>query len=138
MTVPIQAPILKRVLDHLPVDAVFRALADPTRKALVERLSRGPAPVSALAQPFAMSLTAIGQHLTVLEEAGLVESQKIGRVRTCALKPNAFDVLEQWLTAHRLIAERRLDRLAALLDETYPPENLSSNNETDSRKDEKQ
>lgn len=119
------------MLDYRRIDAVFRALADPTRKALVERLSQGPAPVSALAAPFAMSLTAIGQHIAVLEEAGLVESQKIGRVRTCQLKPNAFDVLEQWLTAHRLLAERRLDRLAALLDETYPPEN-----ETGSRKDE--
>lgn len=70
-----------------------------------------------------MSLTAIGQHITVLEDAGLVQSQKIGRVRTCSLKPGAFDVLEQWINAHRLLAERRLDRLGALLDETYPPAN---------------
>ncbi len=114
------------MLDHQPIDAIFRALADPTRKALVERLSQGPAPVSALAEPFAMSLTAIGQHLAVLEEAGLVQSQKIGRVRTCSLKPNAFAALDSWIDAHRLIAERRLDRLSALLDETYPPEKTKS------------
>ncbi len=114
--------ILKSVLDHRSVDSVFRALADPTRKAIVERLSRGPAAVSALAEPFDMSLTAIGQHIAVLEEAGLVQSQKIGRVRTCSLKPDAFAVLEQWINAHRLLVERRLDRLGALLDETYPPD----------------
>lgn len=110
------------MLDHQPIDAIFRALADPTRKALVERLAEGPAAVSALAEPFDMSLTAIGQHLAVLEEAGLVQSQKIGRVRTCSLKPDAFAALVSWIDAHRLLAERRLDRLGALLDETYPPE----------------
>lgn len=89
---------------------------------LVERLALGPAAVSTLAEPFDVSLTAIGQHIAVLEEAGLVQSQKIGRVRTCSLNPEAFAALEQWISTHRLLAERRLDRLGALLDETYPPE----------------
>jgi DNA-binding transcriptional ArsR family regulator len=101
---------------------IFRALADPTRKALVEQLSRAPAAVSALAEPFQMSLTAIGQHIAVLEEAGLVQTEKIGRVRTCSLKPDTFAPLEQWINAHRLLAERRLDRLGALLDETDQPD----------------
>lgn len=110
------------MLDYSPVAAIFRALADPTRMALVERLSQGSAAVSTLAEPFDVSLTAIGQHITVLEEAGIVRSQKIGRVRTCSLQPGAFDALEKWISTHRLLAERRLDRLGALLDETYPPE----------------
>ncbi len=114
--------ILKSVLDYQPVATIFRALADPTRQALVERLSRGPAAVSALAEPFAMSLTAIGQHIVVLEEAGLVQTQKIGRVRTCSLKPGGFDALEQWVSTHRLLVERQLDRLGAVLDATYSPE----------------
>ncbi|HMO54170.1 MAG TPA: metalloregulator ArsR/SmtB family transcription factor [Tepidiformaceae bacterium] len=118
MTIITGEQILKSVLDYSPVAAVFRALADPTRMALVERLSRGAAAVSTLAEPFDVSLTAIGQHIAVLEEAGLVQTEKIGRVRTCSLRPDAF---EQWINAHRLLAERRLDRLEALLDETDRP-----------------
>ena len=118
MTIITGEQILKSVLDYSPVAAVFRALADPTRMALVERLSRGAAAVSTLAEPFDVSLTAIGQHIAVLEEAGLVQTEKIGRVRTCSLRP---DALEQWINAHRLLAERRLDRLEALLDETDRP-----------------
>lgn len=121
MTIITGEQILKSVLDYSPVAAVFRALADPTRMALVERLSRGAAAVSTLAEPFDVSLTAIGQHIAVLEEAGLVQTEKIGRVRTCSLRPDAFAALEQWINAHRLLAERRLDRLEALLDETDRP-----------------
>jgi DNA-binding transcriptional ArsR family regulator len=78
---------------------------------LVERLSRGPASVSELAQPFAMSLPAIHQHLAVLEASGLVASQKVGRVRTCRIQPQALSLAEQWITERRAEWERKLDRL---------------------------
>jgi DNA-binding transcriptional ArsR family regulator len=94
------------------LDAAFQALADPTRRGMVERLSRGPASVSELAAPFAMSLPAIHQHLAVLEGAGLVSSQKQGRVRTCRLEPAAISQAERWLSERRSEWERRLDRLA--------------------------
>jgi DNA-binding transcriptional ArsR family regulator len=98
-------------LDHL-----FHALADPARRAIVERLSRGPAPVSELARPLPMSLPSVMQHLAVLEAAGLVRSQKVGRVRTCAIEPRVLDKAEQWITARRIEWERRLDRLGAYLE----------------------
>ena len=105
------------MLHHHPVTQVFRALADPTRLAMVERLSRGPASVSELAEPFAVSLTAIGQHLHLLEACGLVRSVKSGRVRHVELVPDAFAAAERWFTSHRKQWERRLDRLAAVLDD---------------------
>jgi DNA-binding transcriptional ArsR family regulator len=95
----------------LLVDRVFHALADPTRRVMVERLSRGPASVSALAEPLAMSLPAVLQHLQVLEGSGLVRSEKSGRVRTCRLEPKALRTVEQWITERRAGWERRLDRL---------------------------
>ena len=100
-----------------PTDLVFRALADPTRRSLVERLSRGPASVSELAQPLAMSLPAVVQHLQVLEASGLVHSQKVGRVRTCRLEPAALRTAEQWIAERRTSWERRLDRLGDYLAE---------------------
>ena len=99
------------------LDRVFQALSDPSRRAMVERLSRGPASVSELAQPLAMSLPAVMQHLQVLETSGLVRSEKVGRVRTCRIEPTGFDVLEQWIRDHRTQWERGLDRLAKLLEE---------------------
>jgi DNA-binding transcriptional ArsR family regulator len=98
-----------------PLDRVFQALADPTRRAVVERLSRGPASVSALAQPLAMSLPAVIQHLQVLEASGLVRSEKIGRVRTCRIEPAALRGAEQWIAARQAAWERRLDRLGDYL-----------------------
>ena len=98
-----------------PLDRVFQALADPTRRAVVERLSRGPASVSALAQPLAMSLPAVIQHLQALEASGLVRSEKIGRVRTCRIEPAALRGAEQWIAARQAAWERRLDRLGAYL-----------------------
>lgn len=109
------------MLEFSPVDPLFRALAEPTRRAIVEHLSRGPASVSDLAQPFDMSLAAVVQHVQALEEAGLVATQKIGRVRTCSLKPDAFAAIDAWITRHRLLAERRLDRLGEMLDADFPP-----------------
>src|SRR5579883_148932 len=104
------------MLNRTPdLDRLFHALADPTRRAMVERLSRGPAPVSELARPLPMSLPAAMQHLGVLEAAGLVRSQKIGRVRVCAIQPVVLSQAEKWINARRTEWERRLDRLGDYL-----------------------
>jgi DNA-binding transcriptional ArsR family regulator len=97
------------------LDLLFQALADPARRAMVERLSLGPAPVSELARPLPMSLPAAMQHLGVLEAAGLVRSQKVGRVRTCTIELQAISLAEQWINARRIEWERRLDRLGDYL-----------------------
>jgi len=104
--------------NHLPqpLDRVFQALADPARRAMVERLTRGPATVSELARPLDMSLPAVMQHLAVLEQSGLISSRKTGRVRTCRVAPEALNLAEQWLTERRQGWERKLDRLEAYLD----------------------
>jgi DNA-binding transcriptional ArsR family regulator len=94
-----------------PVDAVFRALADPTRRQVVERLGAGPASVSDLAKPFDMALPSFVQHLQVLEASGLVRSQKQGRVRTYRLAPEQLRLAEDWLSHQRTLWERRLDQL---------------------------
>jgi DNA-binding transcriptional ArsR family regulator len=99
------------------VDHVLHALGDPTRRAILERLSEGPTSVSRLAEPLAITLTAVAQHLHVLEQSGLVRTEKVGRVRTCRIEPAGFVVLEQWIDYHRLMWERRLDRLGEVLDE---------------------
>ena len=93
------------------LDLMFQALADPTRRAMVERLGRGPASVSDLAQPFDMSLPAVVQHLQVLEACGIVRSEKVGRVRTCRMEPAALSLAEQWINQRRIDWDRRLDRL---------------------------
>lgn len=99
----------------LALDQVFQALADPTRRGMVERLSRGPASVSELARPLSMSLPAVLQHLHVLEASGLVRSEKIGRVRTCRIDSRALSAAEHWLGRQRAMWEARLDRLDAFL-----------------------
>jgi len=110
------------MLNHGPaLDAVFHALADPSRRVMVDRLTRGPASVSELAQPLAMSLPAVVQHLAVLEASGLVRSEKLGRVRTCHIETAALRTAEQWITERRTLWERRLDRLASFLGEPVPP-----------------
>ena len=96
---------------------MFQALADPTRRGLVERLVRGPASVSELSRPLAMSLPAVMQHLQVLEAAGLVRSEKTGRVRTCRIEPAALRTAEAWITDQRTAWETRLDRLGDYLAE---------------------
>jgi DNA-binding transcriptional ArsR family regulator len=104
------------MLNQLPnLDRLFQALADPARRMMVERLSRGPAPVSELARPLPMSLPSAMQHLGVLIAAGLVRSEKIGRVRTCSIDPAALNQIEQWIDARRIEWERRLDRLGDYL-----------------------
>ena len=97
------------------LDAMFQALADPSRRSMVERLSRGSASVSELAEPLAMSMPAVMQHLAVLEASGIVRSTKIGRVRSCQLEPAALTAAEQWMSQQRLLWEQRLDRLGAML-----------------------
>jgi DNA-binding transcriptional ArsR family regulator len=99
------------------IDRLFHALGDPTRRAVLDRLSRGPLSVSALAEPLGITLTAVAQHLQILEECGLAHTEKLGRVRTCRIESAGFDALEQWIRDHRTLWERKLERLEALLDE---------------------
>lgn len=101
--------------DPAQLDLMFQALADPARRSMVERLSRGPASVSQLAEPLAMSLSAVVQHLNVLEASGLVRTEKLGRVRTCQIEPKALRNAEHWINERRLTWERRLDRLGDFL-----------------------
>jgi DNA-binding transcriptional ArsR family regulator len=100
------------------LDRMFHALADPTRRAVVARLASGPASVSDLARPLAMSLPSVVQHLQVLEAAGLIRSEKAGRVRTCRMAPDALAQAERWLSERRREWDARLDRLEAYLAET--------------------
>jgi DNA-binding transcriptional ArsR family regulator len=99
------------------VDLVFHALGDPSRRAIVEKLSHGPVSVSRLAAPLAITLAAVVQHLQVLEESGLVRTEKSGRVRTCRIEPAGLTAAERWITERRNTWERALDRLGDLLEE---------------------
>ena len=105
------------MLNSAAVDRVFHALAEPTRRAIVERLTTGPSTVSDLARPFDMTLAAIVQHLQVLEDSGVVRTEKVGRVRTCRLEPRGLRLAEQWIAERRTTWERRLDRLGEVLAE---------------------
>ena len=102
------------------LDKAFAALADPARRAMVERLVQGPATVSELAKPLPMSLPAAMLHLKVLEESGLVTSEKKGRVRTCRIDAQVLSQAEQWVGERRQMWERSLDRLGTYLDQTKP------------------
>jgi DNA-binding transcriptional ArsR family regulator len=99
------------------LERVFHALGDPTRRAIVEKLSEGPISVSQLAEPLHITLAAVVQHLQVLEESGLVQTEKVGRVRTCRIEPEGLSVVERWIAARRSMWERRFDRLNDLLSE---------------------
>lgn len=108
--------ILKQMLNRQAnLDRMFHAIADPTRRSILERLSRGAAPVSELARPLPMSLPAAMQHLDVLRAAGLVRSEKVGRVRTFSIEIDALNQAEQWIAAMRSEWESRLDRLGDYL-----------------------
>ena len=109
--------IVKKMLNY-QLDRTFAALADPARRAMVERLVTGPATVSELARPLPMSLPAVMLHLKVLEESGMVKSEKVGRVRTCRIDPAMLSQAEVWVAERRAMWERNLDRLGAYLDET--------------------
>jgi DNA-binding transcriptional ArsR family regulator len=98
-------------------DRLFHALGDPTRRAILDRLVERPASVSKLAQPLGITLTAVVQHLQILEEAKLVHTEKLGRVRVCSIEPSGFRLLEQWIHDHKTVWEKKFDRLGALLDE---------------------
>lgn len=100
------------------IDRVFHALGDSTRRAIVEKLSRGPVSVSKLAQPLDITLAAVVQHLQILEESGLVHTEKVGRVRTCRIESAGLSVVEKWVADRRSTWERRFDRLGDLLAET--------------------
>jgi DNA-binding transcriptional ArsR family regulator len=104
-----------------PLDRVFQALADTSRREMVERLIHGPASVSELAEPLAMSLPAVLQHLAVLESCGLVATEKVGRVRTCRLEPRTLRTAESWIGEQRVMWERRLDRLDDVLNDQSEP-----------------
>ena len=110
--------MLNQVAD---LDRVFQALADPGRRVMVERLSRGPASVSELGRPLPISLAAVVQHVQVLEASGLVRSQKVGRTRTCSINPTALRSAESWIAERRTLWERRLDRLGDYLGGTAGP-----------------
>jgi DNA-binding transcriptional ArsR family regulator len=115
--------ILKRMLQYSEtLDLAFHALSDPSRRGMVERLTRGPASVTELAAPFDMSLSAVMQHLGILEASGLVRTEKLGRVRTCQIDPLALRNVEKWITDRRLLWEQRLDRLGQFLAEENEPD----------------
>jgi DNA-binding transcriptional ArsR family regulator len=99
------------------IDGLFHALGDPTRRAILDRLTQGPTSVSRLAQPLGITLTAVAQHLQILEDSRLVRTEKVGRVRTCRIEPAGFSVFEKWIRDHRSTWERRLERLGDLLAE---------------------
>src|SRR3954466_803346 len=112
------AALVKQVLNESTrLDLAFPALADPTRRGLVARLSRSPASVSELARPLRMSLPAVMQHLKRLEASGLVRSEKKGRVRTCRIEPTALGAAERWIAEQRAIWEARLDRFETYVEE---------------------
>ena len=99
------------------VDRIFHALGDSTRRAIMEKLSAGPISVSQLAAPLDVTLAAVVQHLQILEDSGLVQTEKVGRVRTCRIEPAGLSAAEQWIADRRSMWERRLDRLGDLLAE---------------------
>ncbi len=115
------------MLNYNPkLDLLFQALADPGRRGMVERLSLGPASVSELAEPLDMTLSAVVQHLAVLEASGIIRSEKLGRVRTCTIVPEAFSLVELWVNERRTNWERKLDRLGEFLAPTPPDEGVQS------------
>jgi|SRR3954447_16586747 DNA-binding transcriptional ArsR family regulator len=105
-----------------PLDLAFQALSDPGRRAMVERLSFGPASVSELAKPLPMTLSAVVQHLKILEDAGLVKSAKVGRVRTCTLEIETITQVERWIAERKRFWEQQYDQLEAYLARTAPEE----------------
>ena len=118
LTIVAVSPILKYMLDQMiDLDRTFQALADKSRRTMVERLTLGPASVSELAEPLAMSLAAVVQHVQVLEACGVVKTEKVGRTRVCRIERAAMTAAEQWITDRRRGWETRLDRLGDVLNE---------------------
>ena len=104
------------MVQYRPVDQTLTALADPTRRQILERLGHGSASITALAEPLGITLTGVKKHIRVLEDAGLVDTRKIGRVRECELGRDRLENLEQWIVDYRQAVEQRLDRMAELLE----------------------
>ncbi|HWX96348.1 MAG TPA: metalloregulator ArsR/SmtB family transcription factor [Solirubrobacteraceae bacterium] len=100
------------------LDGAFAALADPTRRAILERLGNGSATISELAEPFGMSLTGMKKHVRVLEDAELVSTEKVGRARTCSLGPRRLEDAQRWIETYRQVLDGRLDRFGELLEKT--------------------
>jgi DNA-binding transcriptional ArsR family regulator len=111
------------MVQHQEIDRTFSALADPTRRDLLERLGRGSATISELAEPYGISLTGCKKHVQVLEDAGLVSTEKVGRARRCSLGPRRLEDVEEWIGIYRRMLEERLDRFGELLERTQgdPP-----------------
>jgi DNA-binding transcriptional ArsR family regulator len=116
LTTMMPRTILNCMVQYQSVDRTLAALADPTRRQILERLSRGPQSISDLAQPLGITLTGVKKHIRVLEDAGLVDTRKVGRVRECELGGDRLENLEQWITDYRQAVEQRLDRMAELLE----------------------
>ncbi len=114
------------------LDRIFHALADPTRRAVVERLGIEPLAVSELAKPFSLSLPAVLQHLQILEASGLVRTEKIGRTRICRLEAAALAAVERWVAGRRAVWERHFDRLGEYLAATAEQDRLDDHNDDDS------
>jgi len=112
------APILNWMVQYAPVDRTFAALADPTRRSVLERLGSGSATISELAQPFGMSLTGMKKHVRVLEETELVATEKVGRTRLCHLGPRRLDDVQLWVETYRQMVNEQLDRFGEVLDRT--------------------
>jgi DNA-binding transcriptional ArsR family regulator len=109
---------LNPMVQYLPVDRTFAALADPTRRGVLERLGRGSATISELAEPFGISLTGMKKHVRVLEDAELVATEKVGRTRRCSLGPRRLDDVQEWIATYRRMLDERLDRFGDLLERT--------------------
>jgi DNA-binding transcriptional ArsR family regulator len=106
------------VVQYSQVDRTFAALADPTRRAVLERLGRGSATITELAEPFGISLTGMKKHVRVLEDAELVTTEKLGRARRCSLGPGRLEDVEEWMQVYRRMLDERLDRFGELLERT--------------------
>ena len=106
------------MVQYQPVDRTFAALADPTRRGILERLGAGNATITELAEPFGISLTGMKKHVQVLEDAALVTTEKVGRARRCRLGPRGLDDVDEWMEMYRLMLNERLDRFGELLDRT--------------------
>lgn len=102
---------------QVSIDLVFHALGDPTRRAIVDKLAQRPHSATKLAEPLGITLTAVTQHLQVLEQCGIVKTEKVGRVRTAALISDGFNLLQEWINNHRSVWEQRFDGLGELLNE---------------------
>ncbi|MEY2516226.1 MAG: hypothetical protein QOJ89_3584 [bacterium] len=105
------------MVQHSDIDRTLSALADPTRRQLLERLGRGTASISELAEPYGISLTGMKKHVRVLEDAGLVTTEKVGRVRQCSLGPRRLEDLEAWMGMYRRMLDERLDRFEELVQQ---------------------